>query len=117
MNDELDDRQQPYRPALRTQNRYSAFENSRQQTQETPKQLPQATDRKDLFTVTIIASTNNGGTMKNHAVPEQQFIIDLIFKPIEPGLKLHPDEVQLLLAHLGEILKELEDEMAPSSPE
>ena len=55
--------------------------------------------------------------MKNHAVPEQQFIIDLIFKPIEPGLKLHPDEVQLLLAHLGEILKELEDEMAPSSPE
>ncbi len=41
---------------------------------------------------------------------EQQFMIDLVFKPIEPGLKLRPEETQLLLAYLGEILKEIEEE-------
>jgi hypothetical protein len=37
------------------------------------------------------------------------------FKPIEPGLKLRPEETQLFLAYIGEILKELEDEEIPNS--
>ena len=41
---------------------------------------------------------------------EQQFLIDLVFKPIEPGLKLRQAEMQLLLAYIGEILKEIEIE-------
>ncbi len=41
---------------------------------------------------------------------EQQFLIDLVFKPTEPGLKLRPAETQLLLAYIGEILKEIEIE-------
>ena len=43
---------------------------------------------------------------------EHQFLIDLIFKPNESGLKLHPAEAQLLLSYIGEILKEIEDEAA-----
>lgn len=48
--------------------------------------------------------------MDNPIKNEQQFIIDLIFKPIEPGFRIGPEEAQLLLAHLGEILRELEEE-------
>ena len=46
--------------------------------------------------------------MNNPASAEQQFIIDLIFKPNEPKTKLSAEETQLLLSYLGEILKELE---------
>jgi len=41
---------------------------------------------------------------------EQQFLIDIIFKPNGSGLKLRPEETQLLLAYIGEILREIEDE-------
>ena len=41
---------------------------------------------------------------------EQQLLIDLAFKPMVPGLKLRPAESQLLLAYIGEILKEIEEE-------
>ena len=41
---------------------------------------------------------------------EQQFLIDLVFKPSESGNRLRPQEMQLLLACTGEILKELEAE-------
>ena len=37
-------------------------------------------------------------------------MIDLIFKPKEPGLKLRIEETQLLLAYISEILKEIEEE-------
>ena len=47
----------------------------------------------------------------NEAPPsEQGFFIDMEFKPVEPGLKLRPAETQLLLAHIGEILEEIETE-------
>lgn len=41
---------------------------------------------------------------------EQEFLINLIFKPEEPELRLRPAETQLLLAYIGEILKEVEIE-------
>ncbi len=70
------------------------------------REVTQKADRKDLFSMSITASTTTGGdTMK-----EQQFLIDLVFKPKEPGLKLRPEETQLLLAYIGEILKEIEEE-------
>lgn len=48
---------------------------------------------------------------KQHAViNEPQFLVDLVFKPIAPSLKLRPEETQLLLAYIGEILKEIEEE-------
>ena len=63
-------------------------------------------DRKILFTMHISATSEKGAPM-NIA---QNFLIDLIFKPDEPGLKLRPQETQLLLSHIGEILMELEEE-------
>lgn len=41
---------------------------------------------------------------------EKTFLIDMIFKPNESGLKLRPQETQLLLAYIGEILSEVENE-------
>lgn len=60
---------------------------------------------KELFTMHITATSEKGANMNNG----QQFLIDLIFKPNEPGLKLRPAETQLLLAYIGEILKEVEE--------
>ena len=62
--------------------------------------------REIIFTMHITVSNEKGAPM-NIA---QNFLIDLIFKPNEPGLKLRPEETQLLLAHIGEILKEVEEE-------
>jgi hypothetical protein len=41
---------------------------------------------------------------------DEQFIVNLVFKPFDPKLRLRPEERQLLLAHIGEILKEVEIE-------
>ena len=57
-----------------------------------------------LFDMHISATSKGGEPMDN----EQQFLIDLIFKPNGTGLKLRPAETQLLLAHIGEILQQLE---------
>jgi len=40
---------------------------------------------------------------------EKGFSIDLVFKPLEPGFKLHPEISQLFSSCLGEILKEIEE--------
>lgn len=48
--------------------------------------------------------------MKQDTINEERFLIDLIFKPNEPGLILRPEETQLLLAYIGEILKEIQEE-------
>jgi hypothetical protein len=109
--------QQPYRPPFRGQNRYEAFKNTDRPNQENQHQIVQSIKRKDFFTVTIIASTNIGGNMDKQALDERQFLIDLIFKPNEPGLKLRPEETQLLLSYIGEILKEIEAEERAMSEE
>jgi len=78
------------------------------QQEITVRQKQEITERQSkqgLFTITIIAASERGEPMN-----EQRFLIDLIFKPKEPDFKLHPEEIQLLLSHIGEILKELEVE-------
>jgi hypothetical protein len=65
------------------------------------------TNRKEIFTMNITATSEKGVPMNN----EQKFLIDLIFKPNESGLRLLPQQSQLLLAYFGEILRELEDEI------
>ncbi|MEJ0063115.1 MAG: hypothetical protein WDO70_07915 [Alphaproteobacteria bacterium] len=62
-------------------------------------------NRKELFSMNINAASEKGEPMK-----EQKFVIDMIFKPIEPGLRLRPEETQVLIAYIGEILKEIEIE-------
>jgi hypothetical protein len=38
------------------------------------------------------------------------FLFDLVFKPLNPNQNLRPEETQLLLAYIGEILQEIEAE-------
>ena len=47
---------------------------------------------------------------KSEHTAEQGFLLNIIFKPNETGLRLRPEETQLLLAYIGEILKEIEIE-------
>ena len=61
---------------------------------------------EEIFKVTFIATKEKGVSMDE----ENNFLIELIFKPNENKLKLRPAETQLLLAHIGEILKEIETE-------
>lgn len=37
-------------------------------------------------------------------------VSNMVFKPVSPHLRLPPAETQLLLAYIGEILKEIEAE-------
>ena len=46
---------------------------------------------------------------------EGSLLIDLIFKPVASDSKLHPEEIQLLLAYAGELLKDLEAEESTTS--
>jgi hypothetical protein len=62
--------------------------------------------RRELFNMHIIATSKGGELMDN----EQNFLIDLVFKPNENAFKLRPQETQLLLAYMSEILKEIEAE-------
>lgn len=96
--------QQPHRPPFRGANRYAAFKDFKQDNTA-------PLNRKELFTVIINAASEKGKPMD-----EQQFLIDVIFKPIEPGLRLRPEETQLLLAYIGEILKEIEGEESSGEP-
>ena len=41
---------------------------------------------------------------------ERQFLIELAFKPLVPDLQLTPEQSQLILAHISEILKALQAE-------
>ncbi len=96
--------EQPTRPPFRELNRYAALK------PETTTKITQEPYRQELFTLTIIATTDKGGTMDQQPLNEEQFLIDLIFKPKEPGLRLRIEETQLLLAYIGEILREIAEE-------
>ncbi|MFA4995507.1 MAG: hypothetical protein WC521_09450 [Bdellovibrionales bacterium] len=50
------------------------------------------------------------GEMKQDPALQPHILIELAFKPLVPNLKLRPQESQLLLAYIGEILKEIEEE-------
>jgi hypothetical protein len=88
----------PIHPYLRGPQHYKAVH--REITART-----KSTERKELFTVALTATSAGENSMD-----EKEFLIDLIFKPKYSKLKLRPEETQLLLAHIGEILGELEAE-------
>ena len=46
-----------------------------------------------------------------------QFLIDLVFEPNGKGLNFGPTETQLILAHINEILREVEEEEQISGEE
>jgi hypothetical protein len=47
---------------------------------------------------------------QNPVSHNQNLLVELVFKPLVPNLKLRPQESQLLLAYIGGILKEIEAE-------
>jgi hypothetical protein len=100
----MSDPEQPTRPPFRELNRYAALK------PEPTTKITQEPYRQELFTLTIIATNHKGENMDQQPLNEDQFLIDLIFKPKEPGLKLRIEETQLLLAYISEILKEIEEE-------
>jgi hypothetical protein len=91
MNNDL----RPHRPPHIGANRYAAL---------VVPTAPKPADR-EIFTIQINAKTKGESAMNEH-----ELLVDLVFKPKVPGLKLRPAETQLLLAYIGEILKEIEEE-------
>lgn len=70
------------------------------------------------YSSVIFALGANGLLFYGEPMSERLFLCDLIFKPLDPKLKLRPEESQLLLAYIGEILKEIEaEENAANAPE
>jgi len=104
-----DNTRQPYRPPARASNRYAGFKDFRRDT-TTPaaSRHEEEAKHKEFFSMNISASIRE--ECMNERELNEQFLIDLIFKPNERGLKLRPAETQLLLSYIGEILKELEEE-------
>jgi len=102
-----DNKLQPHRPPVRGSNRYAGFKDFKQEITTPPKNEPN-TDRQQLFTMTITASIE--GERMDEPILNEQFFLEMIYKPNESGLRLRPQETQLLLAYIGEILKEVEIE-------
>jgi len=94
------------RPLMRGSELFKATRKELMSRQEQNKDK----ENKELFTIVINATSEKGISMNQQPINEQQFLVDLIFKPVESGLKLRPEETQLLLSYLGEILKEIQDE-------
>ena len=103
-----DGKPQSYRPPIRGQNHYAAFKDFKKEITKSPPKEELAANGKELFSMNITASIK-GERMEEPELNEQ-FFIDMIFKPNESGLRLRPEETQLLLAYIGEILKEIEIE-------
>ena len=86
-----------FHPPVRGMNHYEAL---------TPAASPpEAPPSREIFKINI-----SGIIEKGHPMNDEQFLVELAFKPMIPNLKLRPQETQLLLAYLGEILKEREAE-------
>jgi hypothetical protein len=45
--------------------------------------------------------------LQETTICEDQYLIDLVLKPNENGIRSRPEEIQLLLAYIGEILREV----------
>jgi len=88
--------EQPHRPVRRGSRRYAILNEA---TTAPQKSAP-------AFTLTVTATPKEGGTMDDGS----RFMLQIIFKPNESGLRLRPAETQLLLSYWSEILKEIEEE-------
>ena len=98
---------QPRRPLIRGAWKYDVLRKAEAEARainDAAEQLKQ----KRLFTMTITATHKEGEGMDD-GQNEKQFMIDLVFKPDGTGLKFRPEETQLLLAHISEILKAVEE--------
>jgi len=102
------DIQQPHRPIRRDAQRYDVLREAEQQA-VTPIAVASTLKNHELFTMIITATSNKGGAMDS-GQDERQFLMNVIFKPSEKRLRLSPQLSQLLLAHIGEILSEVEEE-------
>jgi uncharacterized protein (DUF849 family) len=89
---------QPFRPPVRTSNHYRHF------TEEITGQS-HTKESVEPFTL-VITATNN----KEKIMDEKQFLVEMAFKPKDPNLKLNLEQSQLILSHVGELLKEIEAE-------
>jgi len=58
---------------------------------------------REIFRTTIIARTE-GGAMNE----EGKFIYECIFKPGDPEFRPSPEQIQLMLSYLTELLKQIE---------
>jgi hypothetical protein len=61
--------------------------------------------RHSLFTLTINAELEEGAPMTDPTM-----LLYMAFKPLVPDLKLNPEQTQLILAYMHEILREAEIE-------
>lgn len=105
--DKLHPTHQPRRP-VRGMQHYKELH--QQVTKKHPKE-----SSKDLFSMNIMASTTreeymDGQIPQEQSFDENQFHIKMVFKPLEPGMRLRPEEIQVLLAYMAEVLKEIEEE-------
>jgi len=112
MSDEI--KLQPYRPPIRGSNRYAGFKDSTQEI-TTPLEDEKIVELKELFSMNITASIK--GERMDESELDEQFFLDMIFKPKESGLRLRPAETQLLLAYIGEIFRKIEGSINNSTGE
>jgi hypothetical protein len=103
-NDQNSDQYQPHRPPMRGAQKYDVLREAEKATFVQLSELEP--HREKLFTITLIATREKGVSMDD----DNNFLIDLIFKPNEGKLRLRPQETQLLLAYYAELLKEIEEE-------
>lgn len=89
---------EPNRPYLRGPQHYQALH--KEITTRT-----QSLERNELFTIVFTATTKGEVQMD-----ERDFLINLVFKPKDPKLKLNLEQSQLILSYVSDLLKEIEDE-------
>ena len=100
---------QPRRPLIRGAWKDDVLRKKEAEAKTIKDAIAEQTKQKRLFTMTITATHKEGESMED-GQNEKQFMIDLVFKPDGTGLKFRPEETQLLLAHISEILKAVEEE-------
>lgn len=98
----------PHRPLTRAPRDYSVL--NRPIATEPKTETAAQPNPKHLFTMTLSATRKGGEAMNEASVNEKNFLIKLVFKDHEPGLRLPLEETQLLLAYIGEILRQIEAE-------
>ena len=74
-----------------------------------PKPAPASLHRKEIFDVRF-TGYNYGGDMAENDGIEPQTFIEMVFKPKQFGRLLRPEESQLILSYMDEILVDAQEE-------
>ncbi len=96
------DRNLPFQPPTRGLEHYKSLRREIAAPQTNPMPEP---EYEEIHRTTTIVKRLKGVPMD-----EQKTLVDIIYKPNEKGYKLRPQEIQLLLAYMSEILKEIQAE-------